>query len=97
MNDTTGVHTSFTFNAPAGTTLTGNTAEWIVERPGIGGATSQLAAFGDVFFDSCTASTQSNKAFNAGSGIILNMVENNATVSTATVENATMIKLSSAL
>jgi len=97
MNETTGVHTGFTFNAPKGTKLTGNTAEWIVERPGIGGVTSQLAAFGDIFFDGCTASTQSNKAFDAGSGILLNMVENSATVSTTTVENATMIKLVSAL
>ena len=95
VNETTGTHVSFTFTAPAGTTLTGNTAEWIVERPGIGGSTSNLAKYGEVYFDSATANTQSGKTFDAGSGILLNMVENTTTVSTTLVENATLIKLTS--
>jgi hypothetical protein len=93
MNMTTGVHTGFAFTAPPGTTLAGNTAEWIVERPGINGSTSQLADFGEVYFDGASASTSANHAVDAGSGTLLNMVENGATVTTATDENATLIKV----
>jgi hypothetical protein len=32
-NQSTNVGTSFTITAPSGTTLAGNCAEWIVERP----------------------------------------------------------------
>ncbi|WP_428329472.1 G1 family glutamic endopeptidase [Mucilaginibacter sp.] len=95
VNETTGTHAGFTFNAPAGTTLIGNTAEWIVERPGIGGSTSNLAKFGEVYFDTAVASTKAGVSKDAGTGILLNMVEGSTTVSTALVENATLIKLTS--
>jgi len=94
FNETTLQHTGFTFNAPAGTTLTGNTAEWIVERPGIGGGTASLPSYGDVYFDGI-ASTKSNKAFDAGNGLLLNMVEGTTTVSVATSENATLVRVNS--
>jgi hypothetical protein len=94
-NETTFAHTGFTFNAPAGTTLTGNTAEWIVERPGIGGATSQLCNFGDIYFDGASASTQKNVAHNVGSGLFLNMTEGSSTVALTTLDNQTLIKINS--
>jgi hypothetical protein len=93
MNVTTGVHTGFTFDAPAGTTLVGNTAEWILERPGINGSTAQLPDFGEVYFDSAIASNSTNTAVDAGTGIALNMVENGATVATTTVETPTLVKV----
>jgi hypothetical protein len=94
LNVTTGVSTGFTFTAPAGTTLVGNTAEWIVERPGINGSTSQLADFGAVYFDGCIASTQANRSEFGGSGTLLDMVENGRTVTTAKSENSQLIKVS---
>jgi Peptidase A4 family len=93
LNVTTGAHTGFTFDAPAGTTLVGNTAEWILERPGINGSTAQLPDFGEVYFDSAIASNSTNTAVDAGTGIVLNMVENGATVATTTVETPTLIKV----
>lgn len=93
VNLTTGAQTGFSFAAPAGTTLAGNTAVWIVERPGINGSTSQLPDFGDVYFDSATASTSLSQTIDAGTGTLLNMVEGSATVATTTEENSTLIKI----
>jgi len=56
-NRTTGASTSFVFNAPAGTELTGNCAEWIVEAPTVGGSQSAIADYGEVFFSVCEAFT----------------------------------------
>src|ERR1700761_5888073 len=44
-NRTTGASTSVGFNAPSGTKLVGNSAEWIVEAPTVGGAQSAIADF----------------------------------------------------
>ena len=41
-NDTQNVYSTLEFKAPKGTKLTGNSVEWIVERPGIGGSLSNL-------------------------------------------------------
>ena len=54
-NRTTGDSTSLTFNAPSGTSLVGNSAEWIVEAPTVGGQQSSLADYGEVFFSVCEA------------------------------------------
>jgi hypothetical protein len=73
---------SFLARAPAGTTLTGNCAEWIVERQtqsANGNAPlSDLAQFGTIFFDSCFASSGSIEAHDAvivdaGSGTPISM------------------------
>lgn len=42
-NRTTGTTTSLSFTAPAGTSLTGNSAEWVVEAPTVGGQQSAMA------------------------------------------------------
>jgi hypothetical protein len=52
-NRTTGAATSLSFTAPAGTSLTGNSAEWIVEAPTVGGQQSAMADYGEVFFSVC--------------------------------------------
>jgi hypothetical protein len=54
-NLTTGVSTTVTFFAPAGTTLQGNCAEWILERPGINGALANLPEYGHITFSDCYA------------------------------------------
>jgi hypothetical protein len=54
-NWTSGGATSFVIEAPAGTTLVGNCAEWVVERPLVNGAESMLADYGEVFFSGCDA------------------------------------------
>ena len=43
------------FSAPSGTTLVGNSAEWIVERPGVNGGLAILTNYVACPFDSCVA------------------------------------------
>jgi Peptidase A4 family len=52
-NRTTGDSTSFSFDAPSGTSLMGNSAEWVVEAPTVNGQQSSLADYGEVFFSVC--------------------------------------------
>jgi hypothetical protein len=54
-NWTSGGATSFVIEAPSGTTLVGNCAEWVVERPLVSGVESMLADYGEVFFSGCDA------------------------------------------
>jgi hypothetical protein len=54
-NQSTGIGTSFTITAPGGTTLVGNCAEWIVERPTIAGSVASLTDYDVVYFDECLA------------------------------------------
>jgi hypothetical protein len=60
INITTQQSVAFTFDAPSGTTLVGNSAEWVVERPAIsndsGGLTlAPLTNYVSCPFDSCYA------------------------------------------
>ena len=54
-NMTTQQDVSLTFNAPGGTTLVGDSAEWIVERPGIDSGLAPLTNYISCPFDSCYA------------------------------------------
>lgn len=45
VNRNTNTAVSITFGAPAGTHLVGNTAEWVVERPTVGGAFATLTNY----------------------------------------------------
>lgn len=51
---------SLTFYAPSGTHLVGNSAEWIVERPGVGGGLSTLSNYIEDFFEDAYAYDFSN-------------------------------------
>ncbi len=77
-NRTTGATTSVTFNAPQGTALVGNCAEWIVEAPTVGGQQSALADYGEVFFSVCeavayTADSKTDSTVDGGTGNNINM------------------------
>jgi hypothetical protein len=54
-NQATGVSTNFTITAPSGTTLAGNSAEWVVERPTVNGSVASLTDYDVVYFDECLA------------------------------------------
>jgi hypothetical protein len=47
-NQSTGESAQYSLTAPNGTALQGNSVEWIVERPGVGGSLSQLTNYIDV-------------------------------------------------
>lgn len=56
INITTQQAVAFTFDAPpGGTTLVGNSAEWVVERPAISGGLAPLTNYVSCPFDSCYA------------------------------------------
>jgi hypothetical protein len=66
------------FTAPAGTKLVGNSAEWVIERPGINGSQSNLANYVSDYFSNCLASTWSHVSYNLSnaSALQLTMVDN---------------------
>lgn len=56
-NRTRNKQTSFQISAPNGTTLSGNCAEWITERPQISGVYSRLASYTEVLFQQAASQT----------------------------------------
>jgi hypothetical protein len=55
INFSTQQAVSLTFSAPSGTKLVGNSAEWVVERPGISGGFAPLTNYVACPFDACYA------------------------------------------
>jgi hypothetical protein len=55
------------FNAPSGTRLVGNSAEWVVERPGVNGSLATLANYISDYFSDCYAYTHNYTEYVPGS------------------------------
>jgi len=91
-NRTTGASTSFSFNAPSGTQLVGNCAEWIVEAPTVGGAQSAIADYGEVFFSVCEAFLTNGNTVNGGTGNNINMTAGGNVVSDGNLITPTVIQ-----
>lgn len=91
-NRTSGASTSFGFNAPAGTTLVGNCAEWIVEAPTVSGAQSSIADYGEVFFSVCEAVTEKGTTLYGGTGDNINMVAGGQVVSAGNLITPTVVQ-----
>jgi hypothetical protein len=79
-NRTSGQSTSLALNAPAGISLVGNCAEWIVEAPTVGGAQSSLANYGETVFTDSDAWTHGGKTVGGGTGESIDMVDSNGKV-----------------
>jgi hypothetical protein len=96
-NQSTNVGTSFTITAPSGTTLVGNCAEWIVERPTVGGSTAALTDYAAVYFDECIAGwvgNNTNGLDDLGGATTVTMTgTGGASLSVPTVENNRVLKL----
>jgi hypothetical protein len=84
-NETQGKSTSFQINASSGTTLVGNCAEWIVERPElVGRHLATLTNYGVVHFSSAYGCTSANAVIEAGTGNNIKMTDDSGvTISTA--------------
>ncbi len=74
-NDTNNVSCYFSATAPAGTSLVGNTAEWIVEALEIDTNVPELARYGSVLFTDCNAGTVGGVTVQSGSGNTINMID----------------------
>jgi hypothetical protein len=93
-NVTSNLAAHFIATAPQGTTLVGNTAEWIVERLEIDTSAPELAQYGEVYFSEMNASTSSNVLMQGGTGNTINMVDGSGNViSQGTIENATVVQV----
>jgi len=91
-NRTSGASTSFGFSAPNGTKLIGNSAEWIVEAPTVGGAQSDIADYGEVFFSVCEAVTVKGVTINGGTGDNINMTAGGSIISAGTLITPTVVQ-----
>lgn len=90
---TSGQSTSLSLTAPAGTTLAGNCAEWIVEAPGVGGQQSVVADYGEVVFISADSATIGGVTVDGGTGDNINMVSSsNSVVSDGILLAATAVE-----
>jgi hypothetical protein len=85
-NETTGVASWFTAVAPAGTTLAGNVAEWIVEalETGPNGA-PELARFSSVTFTDCYAGTVGGVSIDSGGAGLVDMANASGTATASLV------------
>jgi len=95
-NQSSLVTTSFSITAPTGTTLVGNSAEWIVERPTVNGSVANLTDYKVVYFDEGIAGL-SGAPFaivTLGSGAAVTMTgNNNASLSVPTLETSQLMKV----
>jgi hypothetical protein len=95
-NQSSGVSTSFSITAPKGTSLTGNSAEWIVERPTINGSVAQLSDTAAVYFDEGIAGLAGAPftIVDLGSGMPVTMTgSGNASLSVPTFETSQLMKV----
>ncbi|HJU15329.1 MAG TPA: G1 family glutamic endopeptidase [Stellaceae bacterium] len=91
-NRTTGAATSFAFNAPEGTRLVGNSAEWVVEAPTVDGAPGALADYGEVFFSVCEAFLTDNTTVAGGTGDAISLTVGGTTLSDGALISPTVIQ-----
>lgn len=96
-NQSTGVSTNFTITAPSGTTLAGNVAEWVVERPTVNGSVASLTDYDVVYFDECLAGWSGGGSIGvddlAAATTITMTGGGGADLSVPTIENNHLIKL----
>ncbi len=73
-NFTSKQYINFSSTAPAGTSLVGNCAEAVVERPEINGVLAELPRYGEVFFDDTGAHSTRGTFYEIGQGTPISML-----------------------
>ena len=68
VNENTGQYVDIGFTAYPGHPLVGNSAEWVVERPSVGGSLATLSDYTDVPFWSAYAYTESSAFYDMANG-----------------------------
>ncbi|WHZ19896.1 MAG: hypothetical protein OJF55_002045 [Rhodanobacteraceae bacterium] len=92
-NQSTGVGTRFDITAPSRTALTGNVAEWIVERPTVNGSVASLTDYAACYFDECIAGGSLNFDDLASASLITMTGTGNAHLSEPVRENDSVVKV----
>jgi hypothetical protein len=68
------------FDAPKGTKLKGNSAEWITERPEVNGGLATLTNYGSQKYSDAHGETFSGKAIDPGDSSLIVMVDSNGNI-----------------
>lgn len=92
-NQSQGVGTRFDITPPNGTALTGNVAEWIVERPSVSGSVASLTDYAACYFDECIAGGSLRVDNLANASLITMTGGAGATLSEPTKENDRVVKV----
>ncbi len=92
-NQSEGIGTRFEITPPSGTTLTGNVAEWIVERPTVGGSVANLTDYAACYFDECIAGGAGNIDNLNGASLITMTGTGSSALSVPAQENDHVVKL----
>jgi hypothetical protein len=92
-NQSTGVGTRFDITAPSRTALTGNVAEWIVERPTVNGSVANLTDYAACYFDECITGGSLNIDNLAAASLITMTGAGNADLSEPVKENDSVLKV----
>lgn len=92
-NQSQGVGTQFEVTAPARTNLTGNVAEWIVERPNVNGSVANLTDYAACYFDECIAGGSGNIDNLNGASLITMTGGGGAKLSEPAQENDRVVKV----
>jgi hypothetical protein len=85
-NVSRGTVTTFQVTAPRGTTLSGNSAEWVVEAPSVGGVTAPLANYGEAHFTGATAQTRAGAAMQPSAADFINMTLGEQVISRGVIQ-----------
>jgi hypothetical protein len=88
-----GVGTQFEVTAPRGTTLSGNVAEWIVERPTVNGSVANLTDYAACSFDECIAGGSGSITNISGASLITMSGGGGGALSEPAKENDRVVKL----
>jgi Peptidase A4 family len=91
--DRTMSRTQLWITPPSGTTLTGNVAEWIVERPTVGGSIANLTDYAACYFDECIAGGAGNIDNLNGASLITMTGTGSSALSVPAQENDHVVKL----
>jgi hypothetical protein len=92
-NQSTGVGTRFDITPPTGTSLVGNVAEWIVERPTVNGSAAQLTDYAACYFDECIAGGSGRIDNLNGAALVTMTGIGGATLSEPVRENDSVLKV----
>lgn len=80
VNETTNQAVEVGFTAYPGYPLRGNSAEWVVERPSVGGSLATLTNYTDVVFWNAYAYTEASAFYDIATATPIEMLDNNGNV-----------------
>jgi hypothetical protein len=92
-NQSQGIGTRFDITPPKDTTLNGNVAEWIVERPTVNGSVANLTDYAACYFDECLAGGSLNVDNLTNASLITMTGAGGASLSEPTKENDHVLKV----